>query len=152
MTQKFVKPIYSRFDKSLFIDKGEPEIIYEGPAKQKNPRVQLKVKKLVKCKQCQKVFYERADLEKHINNDHKKHWKAFLPNSILKNMQKKLVNCGQCERVFYEKADLEIHINNDHEEALESFPGQTNTEDDAIVPLDKSSEQEAQTESGVKCN
>ena len=53
--------------KSPFIDKEESEIVFDEQVKQNVKKVFLKVKKLVKCDQCPRTFYEQKDLDMHIS-------------------------------------------------------------------------------------
>jgi len=59
---------------------------------------------------------------------------------------KKLVNCEQCTETFFERADLEVHISSVHENSKSNNSCHSNTEKNAVDPLQKSSVQEATTD------
>ena len=87
--------------KSPFIDQEESEIVFDEQVKQNVKKVFLKVKKLVKCDQCPKTFYEQIDLETHIQNSHKKTQDTQVPKRLM---------CTECEYSCGDKSLLQKHI------------------------------------------
>jgi len=71
--------------KFIKVDQEESEIVFDEQVKQNVKKVFLKVKKLVKCDQCPRTFYEQTDLETHTNS-HKKTQDTQVPKANVHRM------------------------------------------------------------------